>query len=204
MVGTRSRIEHALIATAAVLDSTTVPWVVVGRIAWVVRGVRAVRTSIAVLVRGDAVEVARLASTFARAGFSERIPEAVEFARQRFVLLLRHPALGVDLDVVFGWTELEHDAIAHATRERFGEVRVPIARAHELAVMSVMSGLPRDHEAAAALLLANPGVDRARVGTQLAALAEAADAPEIGRGWKTVAQQLEILDRVARPPKRRR
>jgi hypothetical protein len=121
------RLEGALAALATALGAIGAPWMIIGGLAVISRGVRRMTTDIDAAVRGDAVRVDRLLDGFARSGIEPRIDDAAAFARRNLVLLLRHRATGVDLDVSLSWTAFEHDALASATPCRFGAVRVPMA-----------------------------------------------------------------------------
>ena len=110
---TDSRIlEAALSALKLSLNQTGAPWMVIGGIAVIMRGVRRTTTDIDVAVRGDGVTIAELLAALAEHDIIGRIPDVEAFAQSTMVLLLEHRPTGVELDVSFAWSEFEHEALA--------------------------------------------------------------------------------------------
>jgi hypothetical protein len=105
------------------------------------------------------------------------------------VLLIRHGPTEVDLDLSFGWTVFEHEALAARARTRYGHVVAPMARVEDLLVFKAMAGRPRDIDDAVTLLTLYPRIDltgvRGRV-AELAELAELAEAPELMLGLERI------------------
>ena len=110
-----------------------------------------------------------------------RTADAEAFARKRLVLLLRHEPTGVDLDLSFGWTTFEHEALEARTDATYGSVVAPMARAEDLVIFKLMAARPKDIEDAAALMLMHKEIDVGRVRRHLAELAALADEPNLGR-----------------------
>jgi hypothetical protein len=180
------RLDDALGAVASALGAARAPWTVIGGIAVIARGVRRLTTDIDVVVQGDAIGIEALLRTLSRRQIEPRIDDAVEFARQNLVLLLRHHASGVDVDLSLGWTAFEVEAIEASTPAAYGSITVPMARAEDLIVFKAMAARPKDMEDAAALLLMHSGIDGARVRRRLAELAILAGEPELIEGLERV------------------
>jgi len=173
------KLESALADLAAALDATGIPWMVIGGIAVIARGVRRMTTDIDATVRGDRLEVAALVKALAKKRIVPRIENAERFALDSLVLLLKHRPTGVELDVSMAWTDFEHQAIAGASVTAFGRAKAPMAQAEDLLVFKAVAARPKDIEDATALLVLYPRIDRAHVRQrvrQLAALAEDAAA----------------------------
>ncbi|MFO0619502.1 MAG: hypothetical protein U0414_43345 [Polyangiaceae bacterium] len=79
----------ALAAVRGALDRAGAPWMVIGGVALIVRGVRRMTTDLDVVVRGDAVELDALLAALAAAKIVPRIADAVPFAQKNLVLLLK-------------------------------------------------------------------------------------------------------------------
>jgi len=124
-----------------------------------------------------------------------RIDAAEAFAAANLVLLARHQPTEVDLDLSFGWTAFEHQALAASATTRFGEVTAPMARVDELLVFKAMAGRPRDVDDAVTLLTLYPHTDLTRVRRWVVELAALAEVPELTLGLE------EIID-AARAPMR--
>ena len=132
-----------------------------------------------VVVRGDAITAEALVDVFARHGIEPRIENAIEFAKENLVLLARHAASGVDLDVSFAWSSFELEAIAEASTMQFGRVRVPMSTPTSLVVFKAIAGRPKDVEDAETLLVLHRDIDLVRTRRRVAELAALSDAPEM-------------------------
>lgn len=161
---------------------------VIGGIAVIAHGVQRMTTDIDAVIQGDAVSVRALVDVLRRHQIVTRIADAEAFAATNLVLLTRHRPTKVDLDLSFGWTVFEHEALAARTSTRYGKVAAPMARVEELLVFKVMAGRPRDIDDAVTLLTLYPHVDLARVRRRLVALAELAEAPELMQGFEQILQ----------------
>ncbi|HEX3597630.1 MAG TPA: nucleotidyl transferase AbiEii/AbiGii toxin family protein [Polyangiaceae bacterium] len=207
-------LEDALEALARALTESGAPWMVIGGIAIIARGVRRFTTDIDATVRGDAVRPEKVVEALRSHGIAPRIDDALSFARVNLVLLVRHEPTGVDLDVSFGWSAFEHEALATCTLTKFGSVRIPVCTPENLVVFKAIAGRPKDAEDAEALLALYPEIDIARVRKRVAELSALAEAPELLTGFDTLAAAARPAatsasratrpTRVARPVKKRR
>lgn len=173
--GDDHKLEAALADLAAALNATAVPWMVIGGIAVIARGVRRLTTDIDATVRGDQIDVASLLKALAKKRIVPRIHDAARFASESLVLLLKHQPTGVELDVSMAWTNFEQEALATCSVAAFGKARAPMAQAEDLIVFKAIAGRPKDIQDMTTLLVLYPAIDRARVRhrvSQLAALAE--------------------------------
>jgi hypothetical protein len=176
-------LEDALAALAGALDEAGAPWMVIGGIAVIAHGVRRFTTDIDAAVRGDAIAVDDLLASLARHDIVPRIPDATAFAQANLVLLVRHAATGVDLDVSLAWSSFEHDALAACRKTRFGRVRAPMSRPEDLVVFKAIAGRPKDAQDMEALLVLHPSIDVARLRRRVEELAVLAEAPELVVGF---------------------
>jgi len=192
------RLDDALSALASALRATRAPWMVIGGIAVIARGVRRMTTDIDVVVRGDAVDTRSLLRTLVRFGIRPRIDGAEKFAQENLVLLLRHTSSGVDLDLSLGWTAFEQDAIAACTKATYGSAAFPMARAEDLVVFKAMAARPKDVEDAAALILKHADIDTAIVRRRLIELATLADEPALIEGFDRVLLRAQSVRASAR------
>jgi hypothetical protein len=159
---------------------------VIGGIAIIARGVRRMTTDIDVVVRGDETTPAAMLRALTTRRIVPRIADAEAFARERLVLLLRHEPTGVDLDLSFGWTTFEHEALAARSHATYGSVVAPMARAEDLVIFKAMAARPKDIEDATALMLMHKEIDVDRVRRHLAELAALADEPTLTSGLEAV------------------
>lgn len=180
-------LEDALDSLARALTESGAPWMVIGGIAVIARGVRRFTTDIDATVRGDAVPPENLLAILQNHGIAPRIHDALPFAEANLVFLLRHEPTGVDIDVSFAWSGFEHDALDACTPIRFGRVRIPMCTAEDLVVFKAIAGRPKDLEDAEALLALYPDIDVVRTRRHVAELAALADAPELVEAFDAMA-----------------
>jgi hypothetical protein len=200
-------LEDALTALVRALEESKAPWAIIGGIAIIARGVRRFTTDVDAAVRGDTIQAKRLAKLLAKHEIRPRIADALRFAEENLVLLLRHTPTGVDIDVSFAWSEFEHEALAIATPTRFGTVEARICLPESLIVFKAIAGRPKDVDDMEALLDLYPNIDRQRVRTRVAELAALAESPEMLQRFDLVLAQLAKMTPVvasspARPRRR--
>ena len=191
-------LEKALAEIASALRAAGVSWMVIGGIASIARGVRRMTTDIDVVVRGDETTPAAMIRALTTRRIVPRIADAEAFASERLVLLLRHEPTGVDLDLSFGWTRFEHEALEARSDATYGSVVAPMARAEDLVIFKAMAARPKDIEDATSLMLMYKEIDVDRVRRHLAELAELADESSLMSGLEEVIR-LAAADRPSAP-----
>jgi predicted nucleotidyltransferase len=127
-------------------------------------------------------------------GFAKRIPDAAAFAHRTRVVLLRHAATRVDVDLSIGSLPFEDETVRRARRVTVKRLTIPVARPDDLIILKAIASRPRDIVDIEGLLDANPRMGRARIRSVTAAFAEILEAPEL-------LENLErLLARRARSP----
>jgi hypothetical protein len=199
-------LEDALGALSRALSESGAPWMIIGGIAIIARGVRRFTTDIDAAVRGDAVTPEKLLGVLAHRKIAPRIPDALAFARENLVLLLRHEPTKVELDVSFAWSAFEHDALAAATLTDFGKLRVPMCAPDDLVVFKAIAARAKDIDDAEALLLLYPEIDLSRVRRRVKELAALAEAPELVETFDRTARRVRQVQagRILRAPKKKK
>jgi Nucleotidyltransferase of unknown function (DUF6036) len=89
----------ALRALGDGLRVLNVPWMIIGGVAVIAHGVPRYTADVDATVTAPHEPLQRIFDVFAQNGIVPRIADALPFARDRQVMLLRHAASGVDLDV---------------------------------------------------------------------------------------------------------
>lgn len=171
------RLEDALDALAVALSSQGLPWMLIGGLAVIARGVRRFTTDIDAVVQGDAVELDDLLRALALRRIIPRIPDASAFAAANLILLVTHEPSGVDLDISMGWTGFEREALGLRSNVTFGPLRVPTASAEDLVIFKVVAARPVDVEDARTLFALYPKIDVARVRMRVGELASLMEEP---------------------------
>jgi hypothetical protein len=179
------KLQQALRDLVSALGATRVPWMIIGGIAVIARGVRRFTGDIDAAVRGDEIDAATLLDALAKKRIVPRIARAEQFARESLVLLLRHEPSGVQFDVSFAWTDFEREAISAASIASFGAVKAPMAQPEDLIVFKAIAGRGKDLDDATALLSLYPQLDLARLRARVHQLAALAETPDLGAGLET-------------------
>ncbi len=112
-------------------------------------------------------------------GFVSRIPDAVQFALRNRVLLLRHQATGIAVDLSLGLLPFEREVIERSTVHPVGGLQLPLPAVEDLIILKAVAHRERDLQDIRMLAAANPGLDAKRVRDVVAEFARALDMPEM-------------------------
>jgi hypothetical protein len=138
------RFTDALRALAAALGEIRAPSMIIGGIAVIAAGVPRQTIDIDAVVLGRDSSPESLVTSFARYGIVPRIADAVQFARERQVLLLRHEPSGVTIEVSLAWLPFEEEALARANQIEIGGVTLRVATPEDLIVYKAAAWRDRD------------------------------------------------------------
>jgi hypothetical protein len=131
--------QSALSALTEALRSLEQPAALIGGLAVIARGVPRFTIDIDAIVQAEGLDVDRLWSALRNTGFQPCVDDAAEFARQRQVLLLRHTASGMPVDVSLGWLTFERETIDRATPVDLGGVWIPVALPEDLVIFKAIA-----------------------------------------------------------------
>ncbi len=172
-------ITAALKALAGALDEAGVPAMIIGGIAVIARGVPRHTIDIDATVRAEGLDIDLLIRVLASHGIVARIPDARAFAFERQVLLVRHTASEVPLDISLAWLPFEIDALERSTPVDFGDVQLRVAEVADLLVYKAIAWRDRDRSDVEHLVAKHwARLDLDRVRGLVAQFADALDAPE--------------------------
>lgn len=143
----------ALAALQAALHELGRPAMLIGGLAAVARGVLRQTGDVDATVWAADLDLERLVAVLARHGIEPRIPDALDFAREHQVLLLRHQPSGTPVELSLAWLPFERAALERATTEDFGGVRVRVAAPEDLIVYKAVAWRDRDRADIERLLL---------------------------------------------------
>jgi hypothetical protein len=161
------------------LEAGKVPGAVIGGLAASLLGRPRLTRDVDVLVLVDESHWAGFIAAGAEYGFVPRREDALTFARETRVLLVRHQESGIDVDVVFGRLPFEKEAVARATWVELGGVRLPLPLPEDLIVMKAVAHRPLDLADIEAILAVHPKVNVRRVRRWVREFAAALEMPEI-------------------------
>jgi hypothetical protein len=183
----------ALEALVGALDHVRAPAMIIGGVAVIARGVPRTTLDIDATIWGEGLDIQQAVAVLAGHGIAPRIDDAVAFARDHQVLLLRHEASGTPIDLTIAWLPFERHALARATRLDLGAVSAPVALPEDLIVYKAVAWRDEDRRDVERLLRLYHGeIDMERVFGLVAQFAAALDAPQ------RIAEFEAIVSRVAR------
>jgi Nucleotidyltransferase of unknown function (DUF6036) len=135
---------EALEALAAALRQIKAPGMIIGGIAVIARGVPRLTVDADATVWGEEVDLDELVQILGRHQIVPRIPDALHFARQRQVLLLRHEPSGTPIEVSIAWLPFEREALEKATPIQFSGIEIPVATAEDLVIYKALAWRDQD------------------------------------------------------------
>jgi len=166
----------ALRALCEGLQALGVPWMIIGGVAVIAHGVPRYTADVDATVSMPGESLERVFEILGRRRIGPRIDDALAFARERQVVLLRHEPSGVDLDVSLAWLPFEVEAIRRSESRDYAGVTIRIPRPDDLVIYKLVAARPRDYEDVERLLLLHgPSLDLRHI---TATVREFADALE--------------------------
>lgn len=157
------------------LDRLECPNSIIGGVAVIAHGFARATADIDAAVVATPDDVDKLLRSATRAGLEPRVDDAAAFARENLVLLLRHGATGVPVDVSLALQDFEREAALHAEVRMMAGTRVRVAPLTAMLVYKMVAGRPKDREDVAALLATHASFDREVVDRTLAQFDELLD-----------------------------
>ncbi|MFZ5453753.1 MAG: nucleotidyl transferase AbiEii/AbiGii toxin family protein [Thermodesulfobacteriota bacterium] len=161
------------------LKAEKVPGVVIGGLAASLMGRPRLTRDVDMLVLVDQDQWPEFIAAGAKHGFIPRRDDALAFAKETQVLLVRHQESGIDVDIVFGALPFEKEAIAQATSMELGKVQAPLPLPEDLIIMKAVAHRPQDLADIEAILAAHPKLNLRRVRRWVSEFAAALSMPEI-------------------------
>jgi hypothetical protein len=169
----------ALAACATALRRLARPAMIIGGIAVIARGVPRQTVDIDATMWAEGLDVDAILPTLAAEGLVPRTVDAIAFARERHVLLLRHEPTGTPLELILAYLPFERSALERADLVDFGGVSVPAATAEDLIIYKAVAWRDRDRSDVERLLaLHRQSIDLTRVRGLVREFAMALDEPE--------------------------
>jgi len=161
------------------LKNAGVRGVVIGGVAAGLLGTARATHDVDVLVVIDESEWAEFLSHASASGFEQRIPDALDFARDSRVLLMVHRASGVEVDVTFGALDFERDVIARSKPVKVSRLSIPVSTPEDLIILKAIPRRPNDLADIAELLHHHPQLNVGRIRRIVAEFAGLLEMPEI-------------------------
>lgn len=159
-----ARFLDALRALRDGLDAARAPWLVIGGVAVIARGIARYTADVDATVWTADTDPAALIETLRARGIAPRVEDAEGFARRHQVLLLKHEATGIPIDVSLAWLPFEEEAIRAGEACDYAGVKIRVPRPDDLVVYELVAARPRDvDDAEKLILLYGPKLDLPRI-----------------------------------------
>jgi hypothetical protein len=122
-------------------------------------------------------------------GIEPRVENAVEFAKKRRVLLLRHTMTDTDIDISMGIMPLEEEIVERSSVQEFDDtLQVRLPTPEDLIIMKAIAHRPKDMEDIRVLAAKYPKLDVRRIERWVKDYAELLYAPDL---WEEIRKILE-------------
>ncbi|MCC6444936.1 MAG: nucleotidyl transferase AbiEii/AbiGii toxin family protein [Armatimonadetes bacterium] len=126
----------------------------------------------------DLIEIA------SQEGMSPRIKEAEDFARQHRVLLLRHSASGINIDISLGILPFEEEVVDRSILHRTDPIPLRLPTPEDLIILKAVAHRSKDLLDIQGIIENYPDLDRRRIEYWVRQFAEALEMPEL---WDDIA-----------------
>jgi len=136
----------------------------------------------------DTDELPTLVITAEQEGLLPRISDALDFARQRRVLLLQHQGSGINVDISLGLLPFEIEAVEHSKIHQIGSLNLRLPIPEDLIIFKAVAHRPKDLLDIQALIDCYPELDRQYIAERVREFAQLLEMPEL---WDDIAAWLE-------------
>ncbi len=180
--------HQALADLEAWLTDAKIPGVVIGGVAVALLARPRMTQDLDVVVLVDENRLDEFATNGAKHGFVARVSDAVVFAAQSRILLMRHDPSALNVDVSLGALPFEYDMIANAQRLHFSGITVRLPRPEDLFLLKLIAQRDRDIVDLQSLVQRTKKLDRTyirRLAKELASILDQPDLPEVADRFLT-------------------
>lgn len=183
------RFLSALRALGDSLQQFGAPWLVIGGVAVIAAGVPRLTADIDATIWAPGTDPETLLDLLRIHRIIPRISDAINFAKERQVLLVQHEPSGVPVDLSLAWLPFEEEAIRCGVAGDYAGVPIRLPRPEDLIIYKLVAARPRDLDDVEKLLLLYRGsLDIARIRRVIREFAEVLEDPA----------RLEALERLLR------
>jgi predicted nucleotidyltransferase len=118
-----------------------------------------------------------------------RIENVLDFAARSRMLLLRHDASGVEVDVSLGTLPFERETIDRSTVVKVGRMRLRVSSAEDLVIMKAVARRPKDVADIDSILDVQRNLDLDRIRNHLREFSSVLEMPEIQQDFERLLRR---------------
>jgi hypothetical protein len=153
--------------------------IVIGGVAASLLGKPRLTADVDVVMLVSIEDLPRLMAVAAQEDLMPRIAEAETFARRHRVLLLRHQASGINVDISLGMLPFEVEAVERSTVYQAGSLSIRLPTPEDLIIFKAVAHRPKDLLDIREIIESHPDLDRERIRYWVREFAQALDMPEL-------------------------
>ena len=128
-------------------------------------------------------DIPRLLAEAAKHGIEPRVSDPIAFARKTRVLLLRHHASGIDIDLSLGTLPFEVEMVERSKMVEIGSIKLRLPTPEDLIIMKAIAHRPKDLTDIQSIAASHPNLDKERIRFWVEQFGEALDLPDL---WKDI------------------
>lgn len=167
-----------------VLDKFSERSIIIGGIAVSIIGKPRLTADIDVLVLLPVDKLNEFISIAEAQGINPRISEAVDFAKNSRMLLLKHEKSGTNIDISMGILPFEQEAVERAVIHRIGNLTLNLPTPEDLIILKAVAHRPKDLSDIQGIILNHPELDVPRIENWIKQFADFLEKPEL---WEDIA-----------------
>jgi hypothetical protein len=175
-------------AVQELLDAFGGRGVIIGGIAASLLGKPRFTADVDAVILLELDEIPRLLQKAAACGIHARIAGAEAFARKNRILLLRHTASGIDIDISLGMLPFENEMVARSRSQTVGGLQLRLPTPEDLIILKAVAHRPQDLLDIDSVLASQPALDIEYMRVWVQQFAEALEMPEL---WEDLSTRLK-------------
>lgn len=180
-------LAEPLAAVQRLIEQMNHQGVVIGGVAASLLGKPRLTADADVLILASIDEASRILDLARAEGLQPRIANVIEFARRSRVILLRHDASGIDVDVSLGVLPFEIEAVKRSQEHQAGALHIRLPTPEDLIILKAVAHRPKDLVDIEAVIGARRHLDVERIRFWVQQFADLLEQPEL---WSDVEKLL--------------
>jgi predicted nucleotidyltransferase len=176
-----------LIALQNLLEHFENQGVIIGGIAASLLGKPRFTADIDAVILLQVEDLPKLVDAASEQGIAPRIADAEEFAQENRILLLRHQASGINIDISLGILPFETEMVARSHSLDVGGIHLRLPTPEDLIILKAVAHRPRDLSDIQAIATSNPDLDKERVRFWIEEFGAALELPDL---WENISPLL--------------